>query len=145
MMKKFAIVFLTAAMTLGSASAMAAGSNNGTANQAADAGAAAGSAKQNIAPNNVDNSHINNTGDATADTTHKTTHHAKKKMTADEIDKNTQCKDGKCPDINQKVGPGTDRKTPPHRVNWHGRAFPPRSRMSLTAVALINRKQKRYE
>ena len=21
---------------------------------------------------------------------------------------------------------------PPHRVNWHGRAFPPRSRMSLT-------------
>jgi len=112
MMKKFAIVFLTAAMTLGSASAMAAGGNNGTANQAADAGAAAGGAKQNLAPNKVDNSNINNTGEATNPTKHhKTTHHAKKKMTADEIDKNTQCKDGKCPDVNQKVGPGADRKT----------------------------------
>ncbi len=24
-------------------------------------------------------------------------------MTADEIDKNSQCKDGKCPDMNKKV------------------------------------------
>ena len=41
-MKKFAIVFLTAAMTLGSGAALAAeGGNNGTANQAADAGAVA--------------------------------------------------------------------------------------------------------
>ncbi|WP_147196349.1 protein YbgS [Pantoea sp. MBD-2R] len=113
MMNKFAIVFLTAAMTLGSGAAMAAGGNNGTANQAADAGAAAGGAKENLAPNKVDNSKINNTGDATAThngTKHKTTKHHSK-MTADQIDKNTQCKDGKCPDINKKVGPGADTKT----------------------------------
>ncbi|MBV4367603.1 protein YbgS [Erwinia sp. BNK-24-b] len=109
MMKKFAIVILTAAMSLGSAAAIA---GNGTSNQAADAGAVAGGAKQNLAPNHVDNSQINNTGDATTPTKHKTTkHHAKKKMTANEIDKNTQCKDGKCPNINEKVGPGADTKT----------------------------------
>ncbi|MEM6050852.1 protein YbgS [Erwinia sp. P7711] len=109
MMNKFAIVFLTAAMTLGSGAAMAAGGNNGTANQAADAGAAAGSAKENLAPNKVDNSQINNTGDATSGTQQKMDH--QKNMTANEIDQNTQCKDGKCPDINKKVGPGADTKT----------------------------------
>jgi len=108
-MNKFAIVFLTAAMTLGSGAAMAAGSNNGTANQAEDAGAAAGSAKENLAPNKVDNSQINNTGDATSGTQQKMDH--QKNMTANEIDQNTQCKDGKCPDINKKVGPGADTKT----------------------------------
>jgi len=108
-MNKFAIVFLTAAMTLGSGAAMAAGGNNGTANQAADAGAAAGSAKENLAPNKVDNSQINNTGDATSGTQQKMDH--QKNMTANEIDQNTQCKDGKCPDINKKVGPGADTKT----------------------------------
>lgn len=51
-MNKFAIIFLKAAMTLGSGAAMATDSNNGTANQAADAGAAAGGAKQNLPPNN---------------------------------------------------------------------------------------------
>lgn len=111
-MKKFAIVFLTAAMTLGSGAAMAAGSSNGGANQAADAGAVAGSAKENLAPNKVDNSKINNTGDATS---HKSGEHkatkSHSKMSADEIDKNTQCKDGKCPNINEKVGPGADTKT----------------------------------
>ncbi len=109
-MNKFAIVFLTAAMTLGSGAAMAEDSNNGTANQAADAGAAGGGSVQKMAPNNVDNSNINNTGDATTPKHHKkATHH--KKMTADQIDKNSQCKDGKCPDINKKVGPGADTKT----------------------------------
>lgn len=107
-MNKFAIVFLTAAMTLGSGAAMAAQSNNGTSNQAADAGAVAGGAKEKLAPNNVSNDKINNTGDAT--TPHKTMKHHKK-MTANEIDQNTQCKDGKCPDINKKVGPGADTKT----------------------------------
>ncbi|WP_426816726.1 YbgS-like family protein [Winslowiella sp. 2C04] len=96
MMKKFAIVFLTAAMTLGSGAAMAA-SNNGTANQAADAGAAAGGAKQNLQPNNVDNSQIN-TGSGTSGTATDSSN-----MTADEIHKNAQCKDGKCPDVNKKV------------------------------------------
>lgn len=112
-MNKFAIVFLATAMTLGSGAAIAASSNNGTANQAADAGAAAGGANENLAPNKVDNSKINNTGDATATqngTQQKTTKN-QSKMTADQIDKNTQCKDGKCPDVNKKVGPGADTKT----------------------------------
>ena len=108
-MNKFAIVFLTAAMTLGSGAAMAAGSNNGTANQAEDAGAVAGSAKENLAPNKVDNDKINNTGDATSGTHQQMDR--QKKMSANEIDQNTQCKDGKCPDINKKVGPGADTKT----------------------------------
>ncbi|HBT53642.1 MAG TPA: homeobox protein YbgS, partial [Erwinia persicina] len=32
-------------------------------------------------------------------------------MSADEVNKNAQCKDGKCPDINSKVGDGADTKT----------------------------------
>ncbi|MBW1213389.1 YbgS-like family protein [Pantoea allii] len=99
MMNKFAIIFLTAAMTLGSGAAMAA---NGNSNQAAAAGAVAGGANENLPPNKVDNSKINNTGteksSPTADSTSSSKH-----MTADEIDKNTQCKDGKCPDMNKKV------------------------------------------
>ncbi|MEJ5112223.1 YbgS-like family protein [Erwinia billingiae] len=110
MMNKFAIVFLTAAMTLGSGAAMAESGNNGTSNQAADAGAAAGGAAQKIAPNGVDNSKINNTGDATSGTTHKTMKHHKK-MSAEQVHKNSQCKDGKCPDINKKVGPDANTKT----------------------------------
>lgn len=109
-MNKFAIVFLTAAMALGSGAAMAADSNNGSANQAAEAGAAAGGSVQKLAPKTVDNSKINNTGDATKPEHHKKAKHHKK-MTANEIDKNSQCKDGKCPDINKKVGPGADTKT----------------------------------
>jgi len=98
-MNKFAIIFLTAAMTLGSGAAMAA---NGNSNQAAAAGAVAGGANENLPPNKVDNSKINNTGteksSPTADSMSSSKH-----MTADEIDKNTQCKDGKCPDMNKKV------------------------------------------
>lgn len=108
-MNKFAIVFLTAAMTLGSGAVMAESSNNGTTNQAADAGAASGGAAQKIAPNNVSNSNINNTGDATSSTDTTVKHH--KKMTASQIHKNSECKDGKCPDINKKVGPGAKTKT----------------------------------
>ncbi|WP_034913473.1 YbgS-like family protein [Erwinia sp. 9145] len=114
MMNKFAIVFLTAAMTLGSGAAMAAdsGDSNGTSNQAADAGAVSGGAKQNLPPNNVDNSKINNSGtsNTTTKSTHKTMKHHKK-MTANEIDQNTQCKDGKCPNVNKKVGADADTKT----------------------------------
>ncbi|MEI2680459.1 protein YbgS [Erwinia aphidicola] len=102
MMNKFSMVLLTAAMTLGSTAAMA----DGSANAAADAGAVAGSAKENIAPNKVDNDKIN-TGH---ETQHKTMKHHKK-MSADEINKNTQCKDGKCPDINKKVGADANTKT----------------------------------
>ncbi|MBK0004341.1 YbgS-like family protein [Erwinia sp. S38] len=103
MMNKFAIIFLTAAMSLGSATAMAAdtSSNNGAANAAADAGAKAPDAKQNLQPNNVDNSKIN-TGDASA--THQD-------MNAAEVHKNSQCKDGKCPDIGKKVGEDANHKT----------------------------------
>ncbi len=101
-MKKFALLFLTAAMTLSSGAVLAEGSNNGTANQAASAGAAAGGAKENLPPNNVDNSKINNTGhDMNPATSGSTT--SAGKMSADEIDQNSQCKDGKCPNINRKV------------------------------------------
>ncbi|AXU95920.1 MAG TPA: homeobox protein YbgS [Erwinia persicina] len=107
MMNKFAIVFLTAAMTLGSGAAMAAGDGNGSANAAADAGAVAPGAKENLPPNKVDNSKINTSGD---NATHKDmkNHNG---MSADEVNKNAQCKDGKCPDINSKVGDGADTKT----------------------------------
>lgn len=108
-MNKIAMVLLTAAMTLGSSAVMAAGGNNGTSNQAANAGAVAPGAKENLPPNNVDNSQINN-GSSDVSKTHKTKKHttktkkhASKSMTANEIDQNTQCKDGKCPNINRKV------------------------------------------
>ncbi|PZL90436.1 homeobox protein YbgS [Pantoea graminicola] len=101
-MKKFALLFLTAAMTLSSGAVLAEGSNNGTANQAASAGAAAGGAKENLPPNKVDNSKINNTGqDMNPATSGSST--SMGNMTADEIDQNSQCKDGKCPNINRKV------------------------------------------
>jgi len=101
-MNKFAIIALTAAMTLGSATAIAeTSSNNGAANAAAESGAVAPGAKQNLQPNNVDNSKIN-TGDASS--THQ-------QMSAEDIHKNAQCKDGKCPDINKKVGDDANTKT----------------------------------
>lgn len=112
-MNKFAIIFLTAAMTLGSGVAMA--DNNGTANQAAEAGAAAGGAKQNLPPNKVDNSKINNS-DTNTNPAANGGSNTGSNMSADEMDQNTQCKDGKCPDINSKVQTGegggqVDRKT----------------------------------
>lgn len=106
-MNKFAIVFLTAAMTLGSGAAMAADSNGG-ANQAADAGAVSGSAKENLQPNNVDNKDINNTGNATSPNTQAD---GSTNMSADQMHENTQCKDGKCPDMNKKVGPDANTTT----------------------------------
>ncbi|MTD26784.1 protein YbgS [Erwinia sorbitola] len=104
MMNKFAIVLLTAAMTLGSGAAMAAG--NGASNAAADAGAIAPGAHKNISPNHVSNDKINTDGTGT----HKDmkNHNG---MSADEVNKNAQCKDGKCPDINSKVGSDADTKT----------------------------------
>ncbi len=104
-MKNLAIVLLTAAMTLGSGAALAAesgtsSSNNGLSNQAADSGNIAPSAKQNLPPNNVDNSKIN-TGAGTPATGTDSSN-----MTADEIHKNSQCKEGKCPDMNKKVQTG---------------------------------------
>ncbi|PIJ48742.1 homeobox protein YbgS [Erwinia sp. OLTSP20] len=107
MMNKFAIAILTAAMTLTSGAVLAEdGGNNGTANQAADAGAASGGSEQTLAPKHVDNSKINQ-----GSTSHKSVKHHSKKMSARQIDKNSQCKDGKCPDVNKKVGPGADTKT----------------------------------
>lgn len=104
-MKKFAIVLLTAAMTLGSGAVMAA-SGNGSANAAADAGAIAPGAKDNLAPNHVDNSKINTEGSSALK--HKKKHHG---MSANDAHKNTQCKDGKCTNINSKVGVGANTKT----------------------------------
>ncbi|WP_058969857.1 YbgS-like family protein [Type-D symbiont of Plautia stali] len=101
MMNKFALIFLTAAMTLGSGAAMAADNNNGSANASAEAGAAAGGAKQNLPPNNVDNSKINNGSMNTNSAATSGT--SSGNMTAEQIHKNTMCKDGKCPDMNKKV------------------------------------------
>ena len=115
-MNKFAIAVLTAAMTLSSGAALAASGNNGTANQAADAGAVAPGAKQNLPPNNVDNSQINNSGVNHSDSGSSSPTAGSNGMSADEMDKNAQCKDGKCPNINEKVetqqgGGDVDRKT----------------------------------
>ena len=98
-LKNLAILCLTAAMTLGSGAALAATassssdtgstSSNGQENQSNSPGAT-----QNLPPNNVDSSKINT---STTDNSN---------MTADQIDKNTKCKDGKCPDINSKVQTG---------------------------------------
>ncbi|ALV93005.1 MULTISPECIES: YbgS-like family protein [Pantoea] len=101
MMNKFALIFLTAAMTLGSGAAMAADSNNGSTNASAEAGAAAGGAKENLPPNNVDNSKINNGSMNTNSAATSGT--SSGNMTAEQIHKNTMCKDGKCPDMNKKV------------------------------------------
>ncbi|SFN56021.1 YbgS-like protein [Candidatus Pantoea varia] len=116
-MKKLALVFLTAAMTLSSGAVLAAdsSSNNGTANQAASAGAAAGGAKENLPPNKVDNNKINNTGNDTNPATSGSTT-SNGNMSANEMDQNAQCKDGKCPNINRKVetkvgGGNVDTKT----------------------------------
>ncbi|XXN64316.1 YbgS-like family protein [Enterobacter ludwigii] len=100
MMNKFAIIFLTAAMTLGSGAAMAA-DNNGAANASAEAGAAAGGAKENLPPNKVDNSQINNTGTNTNSAATSGTDSGN--MSANQVHKNSMCKDGKCPDMNKKV------------------------------------------
>ncbi|PKH21001.1 homeobox protein YbgS [Enterobacterales bacterium CwR94] len=107
-MNKFAMVFLTAAMTLGSGAALAADSGGtGSDNAAADAGAVAPSAKENLPPNNVDNSKIN-TGDTNS--THQQMKHGDN-MSASDVHKNAQCKDGKCPDVNKKVGEDANTKT----------------------------------
>ncbi|MCK8186103.1 YbgS-like family protein [Erwinia amylovora] len=105
MMNKFAIVLLTAAITLGSGSVIAA-SGNGSSNAAADAGAIAPGAKDNLAPNHVDNSKINTEGSSALN--HKKKHHG---MSANDVHKNTQCKEGNCSNINSKVGSGADTKT----------------------------------
>ena len=102
-MKKFALIFLTAAMTLSSGAVLA----DGNANQAADAGAVAPGAKQNLPPNNVDNSKINNTGtDTNPATSGSTTSHGN--MSANEMDQNAQCNKK----VQTKVGGGhVDTKT----------------------------------
>ncbi|SFM87407.1 YbgS-like protein [Izhakiella capsodis] len=113
-MNKFAIAILTATMALGSGAALAAGGNNGNSNQAAAAGAVSGGAKQTLAPKLVDNSKINGGSHNTAGhPTHKNKmkHHKHKKMDANQINRNSQCKDGKCPNVNEKVGPGANTRT----------------------------------
>lgn len=123
-MAKLTTLFLTATLTLASGAALAAdqaqgsASGNGQANAAADAGAVAPGAHENIAPNNVDNSQIN-TGSSTGGTMlhpngTSSTMDNHDGMTKDEVHKNSMCKDGKCPDINDKVDNNsndTERKT----------------------------------
>lgn len=110
-MTKLATLFLTATLTMASGAALAADTagsdSNGQANAAANAGQVAPDAKDNIAPNNVDNNNINS-GSGTMlqpnGTDSGTMNHDG--MTKDEVHKNSMCKDGKCPDINKKVGTG---------------------------------------
>jgi hypothetical protein len=119
-MTKLATLFLTATLTLASGSVLAADTgssdSNGDANAAAAAGQVAPDAKQNIAPNNVDNSQINSGNTQTGGTMlhpngtdSGTMNHDG--MTKDEVHKNSMCKDGRCPDPNDKIGSDADTKT----------------------------------
>ncbi|MBJ3591384.1 YbgS-like family protein [Salmonella enterica subsp. enterica serovar Saintpaul] len=102
-MTKLASLFLTA--TLASGAALAAEtttqSNNGQANSSADAGQTAPDARENVAPNNVDNNKINSGGTMLHPDGSSMNHEG---MTKDEVHKNSMCKDGRCPDVNKKVG-----------------------------------------
>ena len=105
-MNKLAALLLTTTLTMASGAAFAADStsqtNNGQANAAASAGQVAPDAKENLAPNDGGTQsgtmlHPNNQpGHGMSDDG----------LTKDEIHKNSQCKDGKCPDINEKVQTG---------------------------------------
>ncbi len=104
-MTKLASLFLTATLTLASGAALAAEtttqSNNGQANSSADAGQTAPDARENVAPNNVDNNKINSGGTMLHPDGSSMNHEG---MTKDEVHKNSMCKDGRCPDVNKKVG-----------------------------------------
>lgn len=113
-MTKLTTLFLTATLTLASGAALAAdqaqgsANGNGQANAAADAGAVAPGAHENIAPNNVDNNQINTGNSSTGGTMlhpngTSSTMDNHDGMTKDEVHKNSMCKDGKCPDMNNKV------------------------------------------
>lgn len=127
-MKKLTALILSATLSLASGAALAADSgsdNNGQANAAASAGVGTPEATQNVAPKGVDNNDINtnNSNMSNAGTTgtnsgtgtmlHPNTSNTDSATSsgpasADEIHKNSQCKDGKCPDINDKVETGKD-------------------------------------
>jgi len=120
-MNKLATLFLTTTLTLASGAALAADStsqtNNGGANAAADAGQMAPDAHQNVMPKNTDGSDVNSGSTNAAggtmlhpsnpdSATSANTSASGDTMSKDDIHKNSQCKDGKCPDINEKVQTG---------------------------------------
>ena len=116
-MNKLATLLLTTTLTMASGAAFAADStsqtNNGQANAAADAGQMAPDAKENVAPGNMDTgTNSGTTGTSNGTMLHPQTNSGttngmdNSNMTKDEIHKNSQCKDGKCPDINEKVQTG---------------------------------------
>lgn len=141
-MKKLTALLLSATLSLASGAALAADTsansndNNGPANAAASAGVGTPEAKENVAPKGVNSNDINTgnmsnsgttgtnmgTGSGTGtggtmlhpDTSNTNSATSSGPSTADEIHKNTQCKEGKCPDINDKVGTGsgTDNVNP---------------------------------
>lgn len=118
-MNKLATLLLTTALTMASGAALAADStsqtNNGGANAAANAGQMAPDAKENLLPKDANNNNIN-TGNSNAaggtmlhpngNVTSPNTSASGEHMSKDDIHKNSQCKDGKCPDINEKVQTG---------------------------------------
>ncbi|AFE59370.1 hypothetical protein Q7S_15785 [Rahnella aquatilis HX2] len=107
-MKKLAIMLLTATMALTTGAAYAAGEssasdNNGQANQSGSPGSI-----QKIAPKSVSNDQINNTSKPVNEVNTKTdttTHH----MSKDKQHKKTMCKDGRCP--NQTPGTTPSKET----------------------------------
>lgn len=110
-MNKLAALLLTTTLTMASGATFAADSssssaqtNNGQANAAASAGQVAPDAKENIAPNSTGT----NSGTMLHPSNGGTHGVSGDNMTKDEIHKNSQCKDGKCPDINEKVQTGND-------------------------------------
>ena len=107
-MNKLAALLLTTTLTMASGAALAEDSpsqnSNGQANAAASAGQVAPDAKENLEPNSGGTQsgtmlHPNNDGKHGM---------SDDSLTKDQIHKNSQCKDGKCPDINDKVQTGND-------------------------------------
>lgn len=107
-MKKLAIMLLTATMALTTGAAYAVGEssasdNNGQANQSGSPGSV-----QEIAPKSVNNDQINNTNQPANEVNTKTdaqTH----PMSKDKQHEKTMCKDGRCP--NQTPGTTPSKET----------------------------------
>lgn len=108
-MTKLATLSLTATLSLVSGATLVADSeaqsNNSQANATVDAGQVVPDARENVAPDNVDNGGINTGSDGTM--LHPDgSSMSSDGMTKDEEHRNTMCKDGRCPDINEKAQTG---------------------------------------
>ncbi len=110
-MNKLATLLLTVSLSVAGGSALAAESsvgsnNNGQANASAEAGQTAPDAHQNLAPKGVEGNDVNNSG-TLLHPNDKGSSASGEGMSAEDVHKNSMCKDGRCPDINKKVETGT--------------------------------------